>query len=98
MNGVSVRPRGRLEGKRMSPFAGITQIKLNRIFSERQESNTGLHAGGFNLYTLILSQYHTTRLRSLGCVTFRVTLRESHCEAGWGSANTKGDTGDIGYL
>lgn len=28
----------------MSPFAGIIQIKFNRMISERLEPNTGLHA------------------------------------------------------
>lgn len=31
---------------RMSPFAGIIQIKFNRMISERLEPNTGLHASG----------------------------------------------------
>lgn len=32
--------------KRMSPFAGMIQIKFNRMISERLRPNTGLHAAG----------------------------------------------------
>lgn len=47
----------------MSPFAGIIQIKFNRMISERQEPDTGLHASGFGTgCTLISRQYHATRL------------------------------------